>query len=315
MKIAITGVAGFVGSNLADALLANNHEVVGVDNFSTGHQNHILQHKENKKFTFHKIDLSNHFDKNIFANCDCIVHLAALADIRYNKNNFKECLNKNVLATNNVIEACVEKNINKFLFASTCSVYGDVLNFPTKETEVKNQTSVYSSTKIASEMLLEGFANTFGFKAYTMRFVSMLGQRYSHGHIFDFTKKILNNQTLNILGNGDGIKSYLHIKDAVNAVETLINHDSENNYEAFNVGHSDIIKLKFSVETIVKHLNYKGDVIYGEGLSGWTGDVPVISPSIEKMKKLGWEPEYSIQKGITDTIDYLVKNQWLFQNS
>ena len=160
MKIAITGVAGFVGSNLADVLLTNNHEVVGVDNFSTGHQNHILQHKENKKFTFHKLDLSNHFDKNIFADCDCIVHLAALADIRYNKNNFKECLNKNVLATNNVIEACVEKNINKFLFASTCSVYGDVLNFPTKETEVKNQTSVYSSTKIASEMLLEGFAIT-----------------------------------------------------------------------------------------------------------------------------------------------------------
>ena len=100
MKIAITGVAGFVGSNLADLLLANNNEIVGVDNFSTGYKDHIIQHKDNKKFTLHKLDLSEEFDKSIFADCDCIVHLAALADIRYNKSNFKECLNKNVLATN-----------------------------------------------------------------------------------------------------------------------------------------------------------------------------------------------------------------------
>jgi UDP-glucose 4-epimerase len=311
MKIAITGVAGFVGSNLADQLLLKNHCIVGIDNFSTGYKNHILQHKDNKNFNFHKLDLSSEFDKNILSDCDCVIHLAALADIRYNKNNFKECLNKNVVATNNVIEACVENNVKKVLFASTCSVYGDVLSFPTKETEVKNQTSVYSSTKIASEMLLEGFANTFGFRAYTMRFVSMLGARYSHGHIFDFTKKILNNEKLEILGNGDGIKSYLHIKDAVDAIETLIEYDSVNNYEAFNVGHSDIIKLKYSVKTIVEYLNYKGEVNFGEGTSGWIGDVPVISPSIEKIQKIGWNPKYSIKKGITDTIDYLVDNQWI----
>jgi UDP-glucose 4-epimerase len=311
MKIAITGVAGFVGSNLADLLLSNNHEVVGVDNFSTGYKNHILQHKENKNFSFHKLDLSADFDKNIFSDCDCIVHLAALADIRYNKNNFKECLNKNVLATNNVIEACVDNNVKKLLFASTCSVYGDVLTFPTKESEVNNQTSVYSSTKIASEMLLEGFANTFDLQAYTMRFVSMLGQRYSHGHVFDFTKKILNNETLNVLGSGDGIKSYLHIKDAVRAIDVLINHNSVNKFEAYNIGHSSTIKLKYSVETITEYLNYTGEIKFGEGASGWVGDVPVISPSVEKMKQLGWEPKFSIKKGITDTIDYLVDNQWL----
>ena len=314
MKVAITGVAGFVGSNLADSLLLKNHEVVGVDNFSTGHKNHILHHKENKNFTMHKLDLSTEFDQAIFSDCDAVIHLAALADIRYNKSNFKECLNKNVTATNNVLEACVNNNIKKLLFASTCSVYGDVLAFPTKETEVRNQTSVYSSTKIASEMLLEGFANTFNFHAFSLRFVSMLGQRYSHGHVFDFTKKILNNEPLNVLGSGDGIKSYLHIKDAVKAIEMLIDHKSKNYFEAFNVGHSDTIKLKYSVETIVNYLNYEGEVKYGEGLSGWVGDVPVIAPSIEKMKELGWKPQFSIQKGITDTIDYLVDNQWLLNS-
>ncbi len=315
MKIIVTGAAGFVGSNLVDELIFSGHEVLGIDNLSTGYEKHLVHHRKNKNFEFINMDLN---DKesfgSLFKGFDSVVHLAALADIRYNMENFSECLNKNIIATNNVIEQTVKHNLKKFLFASTCSVYGDVLKYPTKETEVKNQTSVYSSTKIASEMLLEGFANTFGFHAYSLRFVSMLGARYSHGHIFDFTKRILAGQEeLSILGNGDQLKSYLHVKDAVNAMTFLLEHNSENQFEAYNVGHPDSIKLKYSVETIISYLNYKGKIKYGTGASGWLGDISVISPSMEKINKIGWEPKYSIKQGITDTIDYLLENPWIME--
>jgi UDP-glucose 4-epimerase len=313
MKIIVTGAAGFVGSNLVDQLLLDGHKVLCIDNLSTGFIQNISHHDLNKNFKCVILDLTEEIPQNLFEGYHAVVHLAALADIRYNVNNFSDCLNKNIIATNNVIEQCIKNKIQKFLFASTCSVYGDTLKFPTKENEIKNQTSIYSSTKIASEMILEGFANTFDFQAYSLRFVSMLGPRYSHGHIFDFTKKILNGKQLTILGSGDGIKSYLHIKDAISAITLLLDYNSKNKYEAYNVGSSEIIKLKYSVDTIVDHLNYKGDVEYGQGLSGWIGDVSVISPCVEKLKSLGWEPKYSTKQGIVDTIDYLVNNQWIFE--
>lgn len=314
MKIIVTGGAGFVGSNLIDALLQNpNIKVVAIDNLSTGHLEHLQQHASNERFSFIYYDLNKPIPPSVMSEVDCVVHLAALADIRYNMDNFADCLSKNIISTNNVIEACVNNKVKKILFASTCSVYGDVNIFPTKETDVKNQTSVYSSTKIASEKLLEGFANTFEFRAYSMRFVSMLGPRYSHGHVYDFTKKILNGEsTLNILGNGEQLKSYLHISDAINAILKLIDYNSANNYEEFNIGHFESMKLKHSVETITKKLKFQGDIQYGQNNFGWAGDVSVIMPDVTKMKNhVNWFPQKTITESIEDTVEYLLNNPWL----
>jgi len=310
-KILITGAAGFVGSNLAAKLFLKGYGINAVDNFSTGFKKNV------PKFIYmHDLDLCEDNLDKIFEGVDCVIHLAALADISENKNNYRECLKKNVHMTNRILEACVEHNVKKLLFASTCSVYGDTTIFPTREDQVSNQTSVYSATKIASEKLIEGFANTFGFKAYSMRFVSMIGKKYSHGHIYDFVKKINDGaSSLNILGNGNQLKSYLHIEDAIDAICMLIEHGAKNNYEEYNIAHTDAIRLIYSVETIIEKMNYKGEVVYGTEASGWIGDNPIIIPSIEKIKTLGWEPKRSIKTGIIDTIEWILENPWVYSNS
>jgi UDP-glucose 4-epimerase len=312
MKIIITGVAGFVGSNLLDALIEKNYEILGIDNLSTGKFQHIEKFTDKKNFSFLNLDLSEKFNTDLFKGFDAVIHLAALADIRYNINNFEECLNKNIISTNNVIEAVVENKIKKILFASTCSVYGNVNIYPTQENETLEQTSVYSATKIASEKILEGFANTFEFHAYTMRFVSMIGPKYSHGHIYDFVQKMQRKDAqIDIIGNGESLKSYLHIYDAVDAILKLLEYNSENYFEAFNVGHPSAIKLKYSLNKIIKIMDYKGRINFGEGNSGWIGDNPIIIPDINKLRKIGWNPQYSAEKGIEDTVDWLIKNPWI----
>ena len=161
MIILVTGCCGFVGSNLVDRLIKDGHRVRGIDNLSTGKFEYIKPYLNNPLFRFDNRDINN--SVLIESDVDCVVHLAAMADIRYNVDNFSECLHKNINVTNNVIEACVKSKVPKIIFASTCSVYGDVDIYPTPEDCVNNQTSVYSATKIASEKLLEGFANTFKF--------------------------------------------------------------------------------------------------------------------------------------------------------
>lgn len=314
MKILVTGCCGFVGSNLVDRLLLNGHSVVGIDDLSTGHIEHIQNHITNKNFVYAGADenLNHKLNDDFWQGIDCVIHLAAMADIRFNKNNYSLCLSKNIDATNNVLEMCVKHNIKKLLFASTCSVYGNSNKYPTNETDVVNQTSIYSATKIASEKIIEGFANTFKFQAYAMRFVSMLGPRYSHGHVYDFVKKIINNESeLRILNNGDSLKSYLHIYDAVEAIIKLINYESMHNFEIFNIGHRESIKLKYSVDTIVKQTKYMGKICYSQQLSGWIGDNPIIIPDIQKMEKMGWFPIFSIEQGINSTVDWIMDNKWI----
>ena len=314
MIILVTGCCGFVGSNLVDRLIKDGHRVRGIDNLSTGKFEYIKPYLNNPLFRFDNRDINN--SVLIESDVDCVVHLAAMADIRYNVDNFSECLHKNINVTNNVIEACVKSKVPKIIFASTCSVYGDVDIYPTPEDCVNNQTSVYSATKIASEKLLEGFANTFKFKGITLRFVSMLGARYSHGHVYDFTKKILDGeQRLDILGDGQQHKSYLHIDDAVGAIITVIEKDIESNYEVFNVGNEETIHLKYSVDTITKYLGYNGAVYYGQEDRGWLGDNPTIIPSMEKIHNLGWYAAKSIKDGVEDTIDWLLENPWIFKEN
>ena len=314
MIITVTGCCGFVGSNLVERLIKDRHQVRGIDNLSTGKFEHIKPYLNNENFRFDNRDISK--SVLIENDVDCVVHLAAMADIRYNIENFSEGLHKNINVTNNVIEACVKSKVPKIIFASTCSVYGDVDLYPTPEDCVNNQTSVYSATKIASEKILEGFANTFNFKGISLRFVSMLGAKYSHGHVYDFTKKILNKDNhLDILGDGTQHKSYLHIDDAVDAIITVIEKDTESNYEVFNVGNEETIHLNYSINTIVKHLRYKGELHYGKDNIGWIGDNPKIIPSMEKLHKLGWSAKKTIKEGIEDTIDWLLANQWIFKEN
>ena len=222
MKYFVTGGAGFIGSNMVDRLLRNKDNYVKVyDNLSTGNIKFLEEAKKSNRFEFIKADLLDE-DKlhNEMEGCDFVFHFAANADIRFGLEHPRKDLEQNTLVTFNVLEAMRKNSINKIVFPSTGPVYGESKLIPTPEdAPMPIQTSLYGASKLACEGLIEAYCEGFGFTAYIYRFVSILGERYTHGHVFDFVKKLQQNpNSLFILGNGKQKKSYLYIQDCLDAI-------------------------------------------------------------------------------------------------
>ena len=225
-KILITGCAGFIGSNLVDLLLKKNFTIVGIDNLSTGKKKNLFHALKNKNFRLFKIDLKN--KKKIirlFKKIDTVFHLAANADVRNGFKNPKKDLDENTIVTFNVLEAMRLNNVKKIVFSSTGSIYGETKQIPTPENaSFPIQTSFYGASKLACEGLIQAYSDNYNFQCWIFRFVSILGKRYSHGHVFDFYKKLLkNNHNLDVLGDGNQKKSYLNILDCLDAIMIAIN--------------------------------------------------------------------------------------------
>ena len=220
-KILVTGCAGFIGSNLVDKLLLNNCSVIGIDNLSTGQKKFLKNALKNKNFKFIKCDLLN-FKKirKIFNNIDIVFHLAANADVRYGYNKPYRDLEQNTISTYHVLESMRKNNVNKIVFCSTGSVYGEPKNFPTPENDnLPIQTSFYGASKIAGESFVQAYCEAFDFKGWIFRFVSILGNRYTHGHVYDFCNQLFKNtKYLKALGDGNQRKSYLHVDDCIRAI-------------------------------------------------------------------------------------------------
>src|SRR5882762_4253756 len=216
MRSVVTGAAGFIGSNLVDRLLEAKHEVVGVDNLSTGHRRFLERALEHPGFTFREEDL---FDPRaldgVLGGVDHVFHLAANADVREGLRHPRKDLEQNTIVTWNVLEAMRHAGVKRITFTSTGSVYGEAPVIPTPELcPFPVQTSLYGASKLAAEGLISAYAEGFHFQALIFRFVSILGERYSHGHVFDFMKQLRKNPNkLIILGNGKQRKSYLYIED------------------------------------------------------------------------------------------------------
>ena len=205
MKAIVTGCAGFIGSNFVDHLLEKNYEVVGIDNLSTGQKTFLEKALLNKNFKFLEEDLllSNNLPE-IFNGSEIVFHFSANADVRFGLEHTRKDLNQNTLVTYKILEAMKETNIKKIVFSSTGSVYGESELIPTPENySFPIQTSLYAASKVASEGLITAYSYGFNIQCWIFRFVSILGPRYSHGHVYDFYKKLmLNNNKLEVLGNG-----------------------------------------------------------------------------------------------------------------
>ena len=310
MKYLITGGAGFIGSNLAIKLSKNN-KVTIVDNLSTGFSQYI---PKNQNIRFVKCDLLNLTKlKKTFKGHEAVFHLAANADIRFGLKNPSKDLKQNAIATLNVLEAMRSNNIKKILFTSTAPVYGKNTIFPTPEdAKMSYQTSLYGASKLYCEGLISSYCEGFDFQAWIFRFVSILGPRYSHGHVYDFLKMLLKNKKkLKVLGDGKQKKSYLHVSDCINAMMIAFKK-SKKSVNIFNLGHDKYINVNKSINTIEKFLKIKPKKFYTGGKSGWIGDLPFVYLNNNKMKKLGWKPDISIEKSIKDTIKWLLDNKWIF---
>jgi len=306
-KILVTGCAGFIGSNLVDFFLKKKYSIVGVDNLTTGNILNLKEAIKNKKFTFHKCDLLN-FKKTekYFKNINLVIHLAANADVRFGPKHPKKDLQQNLLTTINVLEAMRINNVKKIVFSSTGSVYGEANEFPTPENaKFPTQTSLYGASKLACEAFISAYVESFNMKAWIFRFVSILGERYTHGHVIDFYRSLKkNSKLLKALGDGNQRKSYLYIDDCIEAIYTALNKANKK-INIFNLGTNDYVKVKKSIKLICSELNLKPQVLYEGGKRGWIGDNPFIFLDTKKIRSLGWKPKLSIEKSIIRTVKYL----------
>lgn len=315
MRTFVTGGGGFIGSNLVDTLLWRGDDVVVLDNFSTGQRRFLASAVEAERFTLVEADtLDGHALSAAMQGCDFVFHLAANADVRFGTEQPRRDLEQNTLATFNVLEAMRANGIRRIAFASTGSIYGEPDVFPTPETApFPVQTSLYGASKLAGEGLIQAYCEGFDFQGYIFRFVSILGEHYSHGHVFDFYRSLIENpRELRVLGNGRQRKSYLYVQDCVDAM-LLATEKAREKVNIFNLGTDEYCEVNNSIDWITGHLGLEPVRIYTGGERGWIGDSPFIFLDTTKIRSLGWKPKLSIREGIVRTLDYLQTSHWLLE--
>jgi UDP-glucose 4-epimerase len=316
MHYIVTGAAGFIGSTLVDRLLSNGFYVTGIDNFSTGQHQFISNSLKNKNFVLKEIDLLDlHSLKSAFNGATDVIHLAANADVRFGFNNPRKDLEQNTIATYNVLEAMRAQGIKRIGFSSTGSVYGEASVVPTPEDgPFPIQTSLYGASKAAGEGLITSYCEGFGFQSWIFRFVSILGERYTHGHVFDFYQKLNIDPTrLAVLGNGKQRKSYLYVQDCIDAI-LLAMEKTNDNINIFNLGVDHYCEVNDSISWICEELGVSPKLEYSGGDRGWIGDNPFIFLDTKKIQSLGWKPKFEIKSGIIKTVEYLRANEWVFKD-
>src|SRR5687767_9219039 len=311
----VTGGAGFIGSNLVDRLLSQGAQVTAYDNLSTG-QLRFLENAQGKPgFKLVEGDLLD--EKKLaaaMAGHDFVFHFAANADVRFGTNHPRRDLEQNTIATYNVLEAMRASGIKAVAFSSTGSIYGEPTVFPTPEdAQFPVQTSLYGASKLAGEGLIQAYVTGFGIRGFIFRFVSILGERYSHGHVYDFYKQLTTHPGhIDVLGNGKQRKSYLYVQDCVDAMLAVITK-AKDGVNVYNLGTDEYCEVNDSIGWISAKLGVTPERRYTGGDRGWIGDSPFIFLDTKKVRSLGWKPKLTIRQGVEKTVDYLRANEWLFE--
>lgn len=307
MRCFVTGGAGFIGSHLVDRLLADGHAVTAYDNLSTGRRAFLADAEAHAAFRLVEGDvLDTERLTRSLASHDIVFHLAANADVRFGTSHPRRDLEQNTLATFNVLEAMRATGVRRMAFSSTGSIYGEPDVFPTPETcPFPVQTSLYGASKLAGEGLISAYAEGFGFQAFIFRFVSLLGERYSHGHVIDFYRKLSADPTaIDVLGDGQQRKSYLYVHDCIDAVLLAVER-ATSAVNIFNLGTDDSCTVDESLGWICEELDVVPVRRYAGGTRGWIGDSPRIVLDTARIRALGWEPTLSIREAIVRTLAYL----------
>jgi len=315
-KCFVTGAAGFIGSHLVDRLLGLGHEVVGYDNFCTGQEQFLESAVRHPGFRLIRGDLLQLDDTaRAMRGCELVFHLAANADVRFGTEHPRRDLEQNAIATWNVLEAMRLGGIRRIAFSSTGSVYGEAPVIPTPEDcPFPVQTSLYGASKLAAEGMIAAYCEGFGIEGLIFRFVSILGERYSHCHVFDFYQQLLEHPDyLRVLGDGRQRKSYLYIQDCVDAMLKAVD-TAKKPVTILNLGTNEYCKVNDSIGWICEHLGVRPRMEYTGGDRGWVGDNPFIFLDCSKMRALGWEPRFSIRESVMKTVEYLVDHRWLLGN-
>ncbi|MCL7384613.1 MAG: NAD-dependent epimerase/dehydratase family protein [Thaumarchaeota archaeon] len=301
MRMLITGGAGFIGSHLVDALMSRGYEVIAIDNLARGEIENISKWMKNPRFKFVKGDVTDiDLMLSIVRECDTIFHLAANPEVRVGDPS--DHFRNNLYATYIVLEAMRVNNVKKIVFTSSSTVYGEAKIIPTPEDySPLVPISIYGACKLGSESLIIGYSKTYGFNSIILRLANIVGSRSRHGVIVDFIKKLLKDSSrLEILGDGEQMKSYLHITDCIEAIVRSSENIGED-IQIYNVGSEDAINVKTIAKIIIEELNlddvkieYKDEF----GGRGWIGDVRRMLLDISKIKSIGWRPRYNSSEAV-----------------
>lgn len=318
MRFFVTGAAGFIGSNLVDRLLADGAIVVGWDDLSTGHERFLAGAQKQAHFDFVRGDnLDLPALTAAMKDCDFVFHLAANADVRHGTEHPAKDFQQNTVATFNVLEAMRANGIKRLAFSSTGSVYGEAAVIPTPEdAPFPVQTSLYGASKLAGEGLISAYGEGFGFEGYIFRFVSILGERYTHGHVFDFHRQLSEHPTwLLVLGDGAQKKSYLYVQDCLDAMLHVIRlgtaAQAKHRTQIYNLGTPEYVQVNDSIRVICRALGLKPELRYTGGDRGWIGDNPFIFLDTKRIQATGWKPKCTIEEGVVKTLHWLEANRWV----
>ncbi|HEX3518575.1 MAG TPA: NAD-dependent epimerase/dehydratase family protein [Solirubrobacteraceae bacterium] len=316
-RACVTGGAGFIGSNLVDRLSAQGVEVVIVDDFRTGRREFVQDALSRPGVRLVEGDvLDRDLLEQAVDGCDWVFHLQANADVRGGLDDPRRDLEQNTIATSNVLEAMRARGVRRIAFSSTGSVYGEPEVFPTPEdAPFPLQTSLYGASKLAGEGLIEAYATGYGFTGLICRFVSILGERYTHGHVFDFYCALKRDPIrLRVLGDGRQEKSYLYVQDCVAAILAAVDrHQDEPGAHIYNLGTEETIVVDESVGIITEHLSLSPQIEHTGGRRGWTGDSPLIQLDTSRIRALGWRPTLTIQQAVVRTLEWFEGNEYAWR--
>jgi UDP-glucose 4-epimerase len=314
-RVCITGGAGFIGSNLVDLLSADGVEITILDDFRTGRREFLTAALGRPGVRLLEGDvLEMAMLEDAVAGCDWVFHLQANADVRRGLEHPRRDLEQNTIATSNVLEAMRARDVKRIAFASTGSVYGEPSVFPTPEdAPFPIQTSLYGASKLAGEGLIAAYAAGYGFTGLIFRFVSILGERYTHGHVVDFYRALKRDPSrLGVLGDGLQEKSYLYVQDCLSAIRSAVEHHHDDRQPAahvYNLGSEEAITVEHSIRIITDHLGLSPSIDYAGGSRGWSGDSPLIHLDTQRIQSLGWKPQLTIRQAELRTLQWLDVNE------
>ena len=307
MAILITGVAGFIGSNLANTLVSQGKRVAGFDNLCRGCLSNIKHLLDSELFYFADVDLSDlgAYRKAVqlafeYEPITEVWHLAANSDIPAGVFDARVDLRDTFMTSFNTLELMKEFNIGVLAFASSSAVYGNL-----GETQLVEDIgplfpiSNYGAMKLASEAAISASVENFLEKAYIFRFPNVIGIPATHGVMLDFVRKLkATPDNLVVLGDGTQQKSYLHVEELIDAM-LFIREKASDAINYFNIGSDDDgVTVSFIAEQVVAIVAAGASITYGQGNKGWVGDVPRFSYSIAKLHNLGWHSQHGSAEAV-----------------
>ena len=310
MRALVTGGAGFIGSHLVDELVDAGYSVKIIDNLSSGNLALVNHQLAAGNAEFIEGDITSIDDVlQATKEVDVVFHMAANPDIRLGTQVTDTDLKQGTIATYNILEAMRINNVNKIVFASSSVVYGENAPMPTPESFGPClPISLYGASKVGSEGLITSWVGTFGFQAWIFRFANIIGNRGTHGVIFDFIHKLKrDNSRLEVLGNGLQEKSYMEVKDCVRGMMHIFN-TSTSPINLYNLGSHDTCSVRRIAEIVVEETGCRDATIeYTGGDRGWAGDIPRAMLSIEKMLSTGYDVKYNSEAAVRHTTKCLIE--------